>query len=87
MQTQTRFRKIELAAASDFSWSVKIRVRATTPTSARIPPLELPASSDFLVDVTTKPHQGVAVKAATSALNSFTPGWRISHGQDEGTEE
>ena len=87
VQTQTRFRKIELVAASDFSWSVKIRVRAMTPTSARIPPLELPASPDFLVDATTEPHQRVAVKASNSALDSFKPGWRISGGQAEGTEE
>jgi hypothetical protein len=89
MQTQkrTRIRKIELADAPDFSWPVNIRVRATTPTSARPSPLELPAGSDFLVDVTTEPHQWVAVKATTSALNSFAPGWRIPGGRDEGTEE
>jgi hypothetical protein len=85
MQSQTRFWKIELADAPDFSWPVKIRVRATPPPSARNSPLEFPASSDFLVDVTTEPHQGVAVKAATSALDSSTQGWRISGGQDEGT--
>ena len=84
---QTRCRKMALAEAPDFGWPVTIRVRATTSPSAHPSPLDLLASSDFLIDVTTDSHQGVAIQLATHAPDPFTPDWRVFGEQDEMTEE
>jgi hypothetical protein len=84
---QTRCQKMELAEAPDFGWPVKIQVRATTSPSAHPPSPDLPASSDFPVDVTAELHKGAAVEPAAQAAKPFTPDWRIFGEQDEGTEE
>ena len=87
MKIQPQRCKIRIPASRTICWPVKIRVRATLPSSApRTPPI-FPASLDFLAEWKVDQSPAGARQAVTHAPDPGTPDWRVYGDHDEGKGE